>query len=250
MKIIKKGNQDLISAKELHVGLGIKRDYSTWIKQSIQRAELEDGKDFTSQKGESTGGRPTIEYYLVRDAALSVIMMSGGKLANSLRKTVIDLYNQHDTGLAFSSTQIMALMELSKAMTLISIQKDVERKHHALFSPTEKWAGRRAEILGYSKSTMIEAMKAVNKKYKSIRASLLHLDAAELIRMGVIDFMMIMGKTEEYATNVGNLCKTMAKEMELDTIIWDDTKPNPLKINEEDVNERKKKYGNAQKLLS
>lgn len=250
MKLVKKENQLLVSARDLHTQLGIKRKFTNWIEYSIERAELEEDKDFITFLLQSTGGRPSKEYQLTKDAALSVIMMSGGKLANSLRKTVIDLYNQHDTGLAFSSTQIMALMELSKAMTLISIQRDVERKHYALFSPTGKWAERRAGILGYSKETMIEAMKAVNKKYKSIRASLLHLDAAELIRMGVIDFMIIMGKTEEYATNVGNLCKTMAKEMELDTIIWDDTKPNPLKINEEDVNDRRKKYGNAQKLLS
>ena len=48
------------------------------IKQSIERAELEKEKDFTPFKGESTWGRPTIDYLLVRDAALTVIMMSGG----------------------------------------------------------------------------------------------------------------------------------------------------------------------------
>ena len=89
MNIIKSENRNLISAKELYSELGIKRDYSNWIKQSIERAELEVNEDFTTFKAESTGGRPTIDYLLVRDAALTVIMMSGGQFASRLRKNVI-----------------------------------------------------------------------------------------------------------------------------------------------------------------
>lgn len=232
MNIIKKENRNLVSARELYSELGIKRDYSTWIKQSIERADLEEGKDFTSYKGKSTGGRPTIDYLLVRDAALSVIMMSGGKFASKLRKKVIELYNQHDTGLAFNANQIEALMDLSKAMTLVSIQKEVERKHFAIYNDKFTWYQYRAALLGYDTNDVIQAMRKVNKKHHSMRRSLIQLDANELIRIGVIDFMVAMGKTKEYSTNVGNLCKTIASKMQLGNIIWDDTKDNPLKINQ------------------
>ncbi len=232
MNIIKSENRNLISARELYSELGIKRDYSTWIKQSIERAELELGKDFTPQKGKSTGGRPTIDYLLDRDAALTVIMMSGGQFASKLRKVVIELYNQHDTGLAFTSQQIEALMDLSRAMTLVSIQKEVEKRHFDIYNDKYTWYQYRAALLGYSTNDVIEAMQKVNKKHHSIRTSLVKLDANELIRTGVIDFMVAMGKTNEYATNVGNLCKSMAMKMKLGNIIWDDTKDNPLKINQ------------------
>lgn len=249
MNIIKSENRNLISARELYLELGIRRDYSTWIRQSIERAELEENKDFTSFKGESTGGRPTIDYLLVRDSALTVIMMSGGQFASKLRKTVIELYNQHDTGLAFTASQIEALMDLSRAMTLVSIQKEVEKKHFAIYNDKYSWYQYRAALLGYSTNDVIEAMQKVNKKHHSIRASLVQLDANELIRTGVIDFMVAMGKTNEYATNVGNLCKSMASKMKLGNIIWDDTKENPLKINQSEISERQNNYNQVKSLL-
>ena len=250
MNIIKNENRNLISAKELYSELGIKRDYSNWIKQSIERAELEVNEDFTTFKAESTGGRPTIDYLLVRDAALTVIMMSGGQFASRLRKNVIELYNQHDIGLAFTAQQIEALMDLSRAMTLVSIQKEVEKKHFAIYNDKYTWYQYRAALLGYGTNDVIEAMQKVNKKHHSIRASLVQLDANELIRTGVIDFMVAMGKTNEYATNVGNLCKLMASKMKLGNIIWDDTKENPLKINQSEISERQNNYNNVKSLLA
>lgn len=250
MRIIKIDNQHLISAKELHSDLGIKKAFSTWIKQSIERAELEKEKDFTTFKEESTGGRPIIDYLLVRDAALTVIMMSGGEFASKLRKEVIELFNQHDAGLAFTAQQIEALMDLSKAMTLISIQKEVEKKHFGMYNDKYTWYQYRAALLGYGTNDVIEAMRKVNKKHHSMRASLIQLDANELIRVGVIDFMVAMGKTEEYAINTGNLCKSMAEKMKLGNIIWDDTKENPLKINQSEISDRHNNYNNVKKLMS
>lgn len=249
MNIIKSENGNLISSKELYLELGIKRDYSTWIKKSIERADLEVDKDYTTLKGESTGGRPTIDYLLIRDAALTVIMMSGGQYASKLRKTVIELYNQHDTGLAFTAQQIEALMDLSKAITLVSIQKEVESKHFAIYNDKYTWYQYRAALLGYSTKDVIEAMQKVNKKHHSVRSSLIQLDANELIRIGVIDFMITMGKTKEYANNVGNLCKSMAVKMKLGNIIWDDTKENPLQINQSEILERQDNYNNVKKLI-
>lgn len=249
MEIIKKNNRSLISARELYAELGVKRDYSTWIKQSIERADLEDGKDFTPFKGESTGGRPTIDYLLVRDAALTVIMMSGGQFASKLRKQVIELYNQHDTGLAFTAQQVEALIDLSRAMTLISIQKEVEQKHFAIYNDKYTWYEYRAALLGYGTKDVIDAMQKVNKKHTSIRKSLIQLDANELIRTGVIDFMIALGKNNEYAINVGNLCKSIASKMKLGNIIWDDTKPNPLKINQYQIEERKNQYNQVKELM-
>jgi phage anti-repressor protein len=242
MELIKSNNDFLVSAKELYKELGIKRDYSNWIKQSIQRADLELNKDFSPFKAESTGGRPVIDYLLKRDAAITVIVMSGGQFAKDLRKKVIELYNQHETGLAFTSEQVISLIDLSKAMCLVSIQKEVERKHFALYAQPQTWWNYRAALLGYSKDSLIEAMKAVNKKHNSTRESLLKLDANELIRTGVIDFMLALGKSQEYAKNVGGLCYDMASKMELGKLIWDDTKPDSLGINKHFCNTVKNNY--------
>jgi hypothetical protein len=47
--------------------------------------------------------------------------------------------------------------------------------------------------------------------------------------------MIALGKTEEYAVNVGDLCKLMSEKMELTDVIWDDTKPNPLGLKTREV---------------
>ena len=61
--------------------------------------------------------------------------------------------------------------------------------------------------------------------------------------------MVAIGKSKEYATNAGNLCKSMAEKMKLGIIIWDDTKETPLKINELEVSERQNSYKNVKGLL-
>jgi len=249
MNLIKKDDQTFISAKELYLELGIKRKFANWIVESIKRAELNKDADFVTILLQSTGGRPTNDYLLIRDAALTIIMMSGGKLANQLRKKVIELYNQHDTGLAFTSSQIEALMDLSKAMTLISIQEKVESRHFAIYNNKYTWYKYRAALLGYSTSDVIDAMEKVNKQHHSIRKSLIKLDANELIRTGVIDFMLALGKTSEYAINVGNLCKSMSEKMKLGNIIWDDKKENPLQLNSGEVKDRIDLFNKAIKAI-
>ena len=248
MELIKNDSQYLVSAKELYKELGMKRQYSNWIKESIQRAYLEHKKDFVTKMLKSSGGRPSIDYLLKRDSAIAIIVMSGGQFAKQVRDKVIELFKQHDTGLAQNNEQILALMDLSKSMVLVSIQKDVERKHFNLYNYPDTWWEYRSSLLGYSTTSVKEAMAKVNKKYKSIRRSLIKLDANELIRTGVIDFMKAMGKTDEYAVNVGNLCKNMAEKMELGNQIWDDTKSNPLKLNKNLVSERKGLFENVKAL--
>lgn len=249
MDLIKSEKGYVLSAKELHKELGIRKHFASWIKQSIERAFLEDGTDFISEKGKSTGGRPSIDYLLTKDSAIQIIIMSGGQFAKKLRDKVVELYNQHDTGLAFTSSQIEALMDLSKAMTLVSIQKNVEKRHFAIYNDKYTWHKYRAALLGYDTKDVIKAMQQVNKKHHTMRASLIKLDAVELIRVGVVDFMKAMGKSDEYATNVGGLCKSMASKMELGNIIWDDTIDNPLKLNQAEITERQSLYTGAQKML-
>jgi phage anti-repressor protein len=241
-------NNKLIDANDIRLDLEISKQFSTWIKTNIERCFLVENKDFYPSRDKTYIGRTPTKYYLTKDAALAIILVSGGKNAKAVRDKVIELYNQHDTGLAFTAPQIEALMDLSKAMTLISIQKEVEKKHFDLYNQPQTWWNYRAAILGYSKESLIEGMRNVNKKHSSIRASLIKLDSNELIRTGVIDLLLAMGKTTEYATNVGNLCKSIASKMKLGDIIWDDTKENSLKLNQSEISEIKSNYVKINKL--
>lgn len=244
MDIIKQENQILISARELHRELGMKRHFSIWINNCISNAFLSIGTDFTTQTLESSGGRPSTDYFLTKDSAIAIIIMSGGQNAKQLRDEVIRLFKMHDTGLAFTSTQIEALMDLSRSMTLVSIQENVEQRHFKIYNDKYTWYQHRAGILGYSTNDIINAMREVNRQHHSVRKSLIQLDANELIRTGVIDLMKALGKTDEYATNVGNLCKKIAEKMKLGNIIWNDTEENPIGLNKNQVDECNKLFDN------
>lgn len=238
-----------INAKDIYSFVEVRTRFNDWIKRCINYADLQEGEDYYSKLGKSTGGKPPTIFYFSIDAAKEVCIVSATSKAKKLRRWLISLSKRHESGLAFTAPQVEALIDLSRAMTLVSIQKKVERKHFDLYNHPQTWWNYRAALLGYSKESLIEAMKEVNKKHRSIRTSLLQLDANELIRTGVIDFMIAMGETNEYATNVGNLCKSMASKMKLGDIIWDDKKDNPIGINKKDVNERKELFSNATKGL-
>ncbi len=238
-----------VDAREIYDFIEVKSRFNDWFKNSVEFISAKEGEDFYKKNSKSTGGRPSIEYDVTVDCAKELCLTQRSEKSKQLRLWLISLSNKHDSGLAFTVPQIEALMDLSRAITLVSIQKDVEKKHYMLYNNTYTWHKHRAEILGYSKDDVIEAMCKINKKYNSMRESLVKLDANELIRVGAIDFMMAMGKTQEYATNVGNLCKSMASRMELGNIIWDDTKDNPLGINKHEIDERKACYSSAKKML-
>lgn len=231
-----------VDARELHLVIESKTAFHIWIKRRISEADLVEGTDFCSVLVKSTGGRPETKYYFSIDAAKEVALLERNEKGKELRRWLIGLSKAHEEGLAFRAEQIEALMDITKAVTLVSIQEKVEKRHFEIYNDKYSWHKYRANLLGYSTATLIEAMKQVNKKHKSIRRSLMLLDAHELIRTAVIDLMLALGKSEDYAKNVGNLCKSISEKANYGNIIWDDTKDNPLGINEGEVATRKELF--------
>ncbi len=230
----------LASAKELHRLLGMNQQFSQWVKYNINKTLIEIEKDFYPILTKSTGGRPTTDYLLTRDSALGFIMVSGGKYAKSVRTEVLETFKQKQIGILLNVDQVSALTDMVKAMTLVSNQKDSERKHYNFLNRPKDWYNYRAELLGYSASSLREAMVQVNKKYKSQKQALIHLDPSEIIRTGVVDLLIALGRGREYALNIAEFAKVIAEKNGYHLQIWNDTKPNPLGINNEQTKERKK----------
>jgi anti-repressor protein len=65
-----------VNARDLHSFLEIGKDFSSWIKAQIERARLNENRDFVkfTQKGER---QILVEYHLAIDAAKHISMMSG-----------------------------------------------------------------------------------------------------------------------------------------------------------------------------
>lgn len=86
---------ETVDARDLYAFLEIVKDYTSWVKAQIRRAQLIENEDFVlfTQKGESNGARggnrPTSEYFLTFDAAKHVSMMSGSKKGREAREYFI-----------------------------------------------------------------------------------------------------------------------------------------------------------------
>ena len=84
-KLIGAEETNSVNARELHMALEIKKDFSNWIKTQIQRAGLEKNIDYAMVTDETTGGRPQQNYIITTDASKHIAMMSQGQKAKDVR---------------------------------------------------------------------------------------------------------------------------------------------------------------------
>ena len=81
-----------INARDLHKALDIRKNFSEWIKQQIQRASLILGTDYvmSSQKGKNSGiGRPTKDYVLTLEGAKMIVLKSNTEIGNLYARYLI-----------------------------------------------------------------------------------------------------------------------------------------------------------------
>lgn len=93
IRIEEREGKQAVSARELHGFLESKKDFSSWIKDRIERYGFVQGVDFEvfTQIGEnSKGGRPSIEYALTVDAAKELSMVEGNEKGKQARRYFIE----------------------------------------------------------------------------------------------------------------------------------------------------------------
>ena len=86
-----------VNARDIYLELGIKKDFSDWIKQQIKALFLDENIDYMvyHQKGGNLqGGRPTIEYIVTLDTAKHIAMSSRTKKGKEVRDYFIKCEKQ------------------------------------------------------------------------------------------------------------------------------------------------------------
>jgi phage anti-repressor protein len=227
------------SAISIYEFLEVKKKFAHWVKTALKNAKSKEGLDFVPYKLQSSGGRPVVEYLLTEKTAIRIVLQSRMEKSIQLEEIIVNAFKEKQTGFLLSADQVSALTDVVKAMTLVSIQKKAETKHYFALNKPKDWWQYRANLLGYSKESLIEALEKINKGYHSMKAALIKIDPAEIIRTGVIDLLIALGRDREYALNVAEFAKMIAEKNGYHLQIWDDTKPNPLGLNKAIINERK-----------
>ncbi|MCB0566707.1 MAG: hypothetical protein KDD01_20250 [Phaeodactylibacter sp.] len=251
--ISKKGTK-VVAATQLHQILQLAdHHYPTNIKRWLTDVyEFKDGirkpvkmQDFANRKGK--GNSIVKDYYLSVELAKLITLNSKSKVKQKYAKYLFSLEEQVDNGELLTKEQVLNVLELAKAMGMVSCQESAEKSHLKIYETRNggsgnNWWKHRAEVMGYSVEKLRRKLQQLGKNVrgKTQRQMLMQVDKYEMIRTGVIDLFMAMGKTERYARNLGDLAKTFAKELNIE--IFDDRQQASLftpDANDQLVNELK-----------
>ena len=170
------------------------------------------------------------DYYLSVELAKLITLSSKSKVKQKYAKWLFMQEDQVEDAELMTKDQVKAVLELTKAMGLVSCQEACERQHMKTYeernggSPANWWK-HRSNLLGYSTDRLRKKLKLIGKKSngQSQRQMLMQLDKHEMVRTGVIDLFMAIGKSERYAKSLGDLAKFFAKELNID--VQDDRTP-------------------------
>ena len=186
------------------------------------------------------------DYYISLELAKLITLNSTSLVKAEVAKYFLSLEQREKKEEMLTKDQVLAVLELTKVMGMISCQKSVEKQHQNKYNQSQgkpyQWWKYRANLLGYSVQELKDKMHEVGQNYKSknLLQLLMHLDKYEIIRMAVIDLFLALGKSEGFAKNMGDLAKVFSLEMKVE--IWDDRKSDiqfTHNVNMELVNEVK-----------
>ena len=82
--------QQLVSARELHESLEVKKDFTDWFKYRVAQYGFEENLDFTTILGKSTGGRPSKDFAIKIEMAKELSMVENSEKGKEARKYFIE----------------------------------------------------------------------------------------------------------------------------------------------------------------
>ncbi len=231
-KVVTAANlHQLLQLTDHHYAVNVKK----WLQDvyafhdGIRKAALM--QDYAPRKLKDT---PLVEdYYLTIELAKLIVLHSRSKVKQKYARMLQSEEEADAADNLLDKVQVRTILDLVKAMESVAHQEDCERRHLELYrqrngNSAANWWQYRAELLGYSAEQLRRRAAASNHDFTGMtrRQLLMQLDRYELVRAGVIDALITMGKSERYARSMGDLAKLLAKEMRLD--IRDDRDPATL----------------------
>ncbi|WP_246054705.1 antA/AntB antirepressor family protein [Bartonella massiliensis] len=154
-----------VNARDLHTFLEVKTSFKDWIIRRIKERKFKEGYNFCSFLSESSGGRPSKEYYLTLDMAKHLSMIERNDKGHEARQYFIKceklLKKVATPQIDYSTPQ--ALLGV-----LNHLQSQIEQKDHVIAELTPK-----AEALdGLKRSDglfgLIEAAKMLEVRPKDL----------------------------------------------------------------------------------
>jgi phage anti-repressor protein len=214
----------MISSREIYDYLGIKKDYTDWVKYWVKEAGYEEGIEFVRQTKQSTGGRPLTDYLVNKDMAMTLVMVSGGQFANKLRKYLIQLFDKRENLELITPEEAAYAMTIIDCLQYINNQKQCYEMHldhyiKTTVPTTNVWASfnyYRNNITGWDKKKIEQAFNEYMiknqrpMKPKNNMDSLNIMDSSEALRVATMDLLLSRDTSLDSVNKFANLVKRMA----------------------------------------
>lgn len=211
----------MVSSKEIHRALGINKAYTTWIKTWIKNLDVKQGEDFIPQREESSGGRPSHDYLVNKDMAMSLVMVSKAPLSNQLRKYLISLFDQRQNLELITPEEAVFASTILECLQFINNQKAAYHMHMETYIKNtipytniyKQFHYYRNNIIGWDKEKIEKAVKEyVLKechpiKSKTLTERLNIIDTPEAIRVACMDLLLSNDSDIDAVNKFANLVK-------------------------------------------
>ena len=139
--------QQTVSARELHTFLESKQDFSTWIKNRIEKYGFVENQDFVSfhKKMENPqGGRPAIEYHITLDMAKELAMVENNDKGRDVRQYFITcekLAKQANTSSLSEQLKVAQIGLLNRVLDEFGDKISQQARETLLLVGSEKFLG-------------------------------------------------------------------------------------------------------------
>lgn len=222
----------MINAKDIYAFVEVKTVIWNWLKRCIDYADLKEGKDFLTVLEESTGGRRAKEYFFTIDAAKEICIVSATSKAKELRRWLIGLANEVETGVRLSHEQVIEIIRMIKIFSVYEFRKQALEKNKEnyvqnatilnkkgnLYAQFNIW---RNEALCLGREVLEQRVKeycliehrALPTKNLSKDALLTLMGDYEQIKNAVWDLLSSQNKSKELIENISKFAHDLAKEM-------------------------------------
>lgn len=177
VKVEVKNGQQLVSARDLHKGLKLKRHFGDWVKQNF--SQFEEGTDFMfapqSANMPNGGTREVQDYAITLDMAKELCMMSKTSKGKEVRQYFIKIEKDWNSpemviqrALEISNARVKELQAQNKSLTL-QLEESNKKASYLdviLGTPDLLATTQIAADYGYSARKFNELLKSVGIQHK------------------------------------------------------------------------------------
>lgn len=191
IKIEQYDNNECVDARELHAFLNVGKDFTTWIKDRIEKYDFQEKLDFSPFLGKTSNGRPRTEYKLSLSMAKELAMLENNEQGKRARRYFIEVERMAKSSFGNDSIGTSYQLEV----------QDLAREAADVMGGQN----RLAEYLGISSATLTAFHKGTWRALSNEMIKAIEFNCRRLLAYGIeqelrneLNYMHIVNKVRDH----------------------------------------------------